>query len=224
MNNKAKLYVFEKKEIALIFVFMLLIAATAFMLGVRIGKNYSFHVAGITHEDRQRVKLLSEDEEKVRDIVESHSTQEVDVDDFNQQMHESLQKRIQEQLEKSENENSRSERVESSSALERSLLEDRELQERELEDTASQRHASIYTGKFTIQLGSYRKLSDAEDFARGFAVRGYDPIINEVDIPGRGTWYRVSLGVFDNSSQARSYIQNERELFQGQEYVIGRFD
>jgi hypothetical protein len=50
MDSKTKLYVFAKKEVGLIFIFMILIAITSFVLGVKIGKNYSLEMAGVTKE------------------------------------------------------------------------------------------------------------------------------------------------------------------------------
>ena len=81
-----------------------------------------------------------------------------------------------------------------------------------------------YRGKFTIQLGSYQSLRDAESFADGFRIRGYKPIINEVDIKKRGIWYRVSLGIFESVGKAKDYVLREKVLFKGQDYVIGKFD
>jgi cell division septation protein DedD len=81
-----------------------------------------------------------------------------------------------------------------------------------------------YRGKFTIQLGSYQSLDDAESFADGFRIRGYRPIINEVDIKKRGIWYRVSLGIFESVGKAKDYVIREKTLFKGQDYVIGRFN
>jgi cell division protein FtsN len=75
-------------------------------------------------------------------------------------------------------------------------------------------------GKFTIQLGSHRTLKEAEEFAEGFKARGYDPIINQIDIKGKGTWYRVSLGAFNTNEEAKSYIVREKTLFIGQDYTI----
>ena len=79
-------------------------------------------------------------------------------------------------------------------------------------------------GKFTIQLGSYQSINDAESFADGFRVRGYKVIVNEVELRGRGIWFRVSLGIFDSVSEAKSYVLREKVLFKGQDYVIGRFN
>lgn len=241
MSDKTKLYVFEKKEIALIFVFMLLIATTSFMLGVKIGKSYSYEAAGLTEEDRERIDLLSTQEELIQQMLQEEDLGPIDEDELNREMHETLRERIREQLERRGTEDSQSSAPSRDQAPAPDMspdesediigrYQDGQLdirpvdQGRESSDSVGERRASHYSGKFTIQLGSYRRQSDAEDFARGFAVRGYEPIINEVDIPNRGTWFRVSLGVFDTSTQAKRYIENERELFQGQDYVIGRFD
>ncbi len=51
-------------------------------------------------------------------------------------------------------------------------------------------------------------------------MRGYSPIINETTIDGKGTWYRVSLGLFGTVEEAKTYVKNEQSLFSGQDYVI----
>ncbi len=80
--------------------------------------------------------------------------------------------------------------------------------------------ANAQTGKYTIQLGSYATMDEAKQFAEGFTVRGYNPILNEVIIPEKGTWYRVSLGLFGSVADAKEYVKKEATLFQGQDYVI----
>ena len=72
-----------------------------------------------------------------------------------------------------------------------------------------------FIGKYTIQLGSYRTLDEAKNFAQGFLVRGYKPLVREVEVRGQGVWYRVSLGVFESISAATQYIQKESVLFGG---------
>jgi cell division protein FtsN len=81
-------------------------------------------------------------------------------------------------------------------------------------------HKDALSGKFTIQLGSHRTLKEAEDFAEGFKARGYDPIINQIDIKGKGTWYRVSLGAFNTMEEAKAYTAKEKTLFIGQDYTV----
>ena len=257
MSEKSKLYVFEKKEVALIFVFMILIAITAFMLGVKMGKSYSYQSSGLTEADRKKVELLSAQEENVNKVLESEKSQQAPADkqqdQLREQMHQKLQDKIREGLKEKPGSSSggqQEQRGGSSSSMggnsSSDIIQDYQQQkgpsassssskspseaskiasqEQRRKKKASAEQEKAYKGKYTIQLGSYRGRKDAEEFARGFTIRGYDPIINEVEIPGRGTWYRVSLGVFNSSTEAKEYIKKEEELFQGQDYVIGRFD
>ena len=73
--------------------------------------------------------------------------------------------------------------------------------------------------KYTIQLGAYQSNEDAIRFADGFRVRGYNPIISEIKVKNDRR-YRVGLGIFDNVLEAKSYIEKEESLFQGQDYII----
>ena len=76
MDENTKLYVFSKREVALIFLFMFLIALTSFVFGVKVGKSYSFDQSGLSPVDRQKVDLLSGQEELVNEVVEESKTQE----------------------------------------------------------------------------------------------------------------------------------------------------
>lgn len=200
MNENTKLYVFAKKEVALIFIFMVLIAISAFVLGVKIGKNYSYLQSGYTPEDRAKVELLSTQEEELNKAVDKR--EEVDPQKLKDETHKALEERLKEQIDKAPPQ------VEAPAPSEE----------------ATQVSGDDFTGKFTIQLGSHRSKSEAEEFANGFKYRGYNPIINEVEISGRGTWFRTSLGVFSSLEEAKAYIKKEQELFRGQDYVIGRFE
>ena len=202
MNENTKLYVFAKKEVALIFIFMVLIAVSAFVLGVKIGKNYSYLQSGYTPEDRAKVDMLSTQEEQLQDITDKRVP--VDPQQLKDETHKALEERLKEQLEKEE-----APKIEMKSPT---------------EESTTQVSGDDFDGKFTIQLGSHRSKKESEEFANGFKYRGYNPIINEVEISGRGTWYRTSLGVFSSIEEAKAYIKKEMELFRGQDYVIGRFE
>ncbi|MBK23154.1 MAG: hypothetical protein CME70_04035 [Halobacteriovorax sp.] len=202
MNENTKLYVFAKKEVALIFIFMVLIAISAFVLGVKIGKNYSYLQAGYTPEDRAKVDMLSGQEEQLNKTIEKR--EQVDPQKLKDETHKALEERLKQELEAPE-------KVEATPAADEG-------------NETTQVSGDDFAGKFTIQLGSHRSKSEAEEFANGFKYRGYNPIINEVDISGRGTWYRTSLGVFSSIEEAKAYIKKEMELFRGQDYVIGRFE
>jgi hypothetical protein len=70
IEDKSKLFVFDKKEVILIFVFVMVITVTAFTLGVRIGKGLSLKSAGYTNEDISKsVELKSVEEESAEKML-----------------------------------------------------------------------------------------------------------------------------------------------------------
>ncbi|MDH5581761.1 MAG: SPOR domain-containing protein [Bdellovibrionales bacterium] len=209
MEDKTNLFIFSKKEIALIFIFMILIAIVAFVFGVKIGKSISFEAAGYTQQDQQTVQLYSNIEEEAQQINQE-SLEQGETDKKDKTYNETY-KMLEEEVSKLDNNDGAKAEVEK--------VETKETSAPEFETTKSP-----YSEKFTIQLGSYEKVNDAQKFADGFRVRGYNPIINEVDLKGRGTWYRVSLGIFNTSNEAKDYIIQEKTLFEGQDYVIAKFD
>ncbi|MGZ3787922.1 MAG: SPOR domain-containing protein [Bacteriovorax sp.] len=207
MDSKTKLYVFAKKEVALIFIFMILIAITSFVLGVKIGKNYSLEMAGVTPEDQKKVvELLSKKEEQLEEIkknAESHTVESSDIE-------HKLQEKISAEF------GADNAHATTASATPATTHAPNMSTEPKHEVAAK----DGLSGKFTIQLGSHRTLKEAEDFAEGFKARGYDPIINQIEIKGKGTWYRVSLGAFNAQEEAKAYIAREKTLFLGQDYTI----
>lgn len=201
MDSKTKLYVFAKKEVALIFIFMILIAVTSFVLGVKIGKNYSLEMAGITKEDQKKVvELLSSKEEELSKIKANPESSSVESSDIEHK----LQEKISEEF--GTGKPAASEGAHANMSV--SPTKEKESEKDSL------------SGKFTIQLGSHRTLKEAESFAEGFRARGYNPIINQIEIKGKGTWYRVSLEAFNTAEEAKAYVGREKSLFVGQDYTI----
>ena len=200
MDSKTKLYVFAKKEVALIFIFMILIAVTSFVLGVKIGKNYSLEMAGITPEDQKKVvELLSNKEEELSRIKANPESSTVEVSDIEHKLQEKISEEFGGKPSATVPANNMGAAQEGPVAA-------------SIKDALS--------GKFTIQLGSHRTLKEAESFAEGFRARGYNPIINQIEIKGKGTWYRVSLEAFDTAEEAKAYVTKEKSLFMGQDYTI----
>ena len=224
MEDKTKFYIFDKKEIALIFVFMILASIITFILGVKFGLNYSYNSSGLTAEDRRVVELKSSTEEDVQDLQKKHMAKQINVDETYSQLKDEFDR-----LGEKDNSLKDSEPVEvledESPEKLHKIVEKVQVSENSEVNVLKSKDDMFYN-KYTIQLGSYRSLDEAKEFAGGFKVRGYDPIVNQVSIPSKGgVWYRVSLGIFDTSSDAKKYITEHHSLFQSHnDYVIGKFD
>jgi cell division protein FtsN len=199
MEENNKVIVFEKKEIILILIFIVVFIITSFTLGIRLGKKLSMKEAGVTEEDVKTVKLKSVVEEDAEATVAEESKL-TDEEKLKKLMDES-KTRLNDELDKFTSEEGTSSEAATTQAV----------------PAPTQ---SPMAGKYTIQLGSYNTVEEAKQFAEGFTVRGYNPIINEVKIPGKGNWYRVSLGLFDTVDAAKTYVREEQSLFSGQDHII----
>ena len=220
MDEKTKLFLFDWKEIALIFVFMIFIAITSFAIGIKIGKNISYTKSGYVPSDREKIEMKSIQEEKLEEIV-NKPTEEKDKDK-KLNTYQKLESEFN-RLDEKNNEamdNSEVDVIDQAKAPANPVAPETSAPAQEVQKSEQIPSGSQYAGKFTIQLASYDAMSDAEKFADGFRVRGYNPIINEVYLEGKGTWYRVSLGIFDTKVEARQYITENESLFKGQDFVI----
>lgn len=209
MEDQNKLFVFERKEVILIFVFIVLIAVIAFTLGVRTGKSLSLKADGYTKEDQAMIELKSVTEEKVDEILPEKKLGE----DESPLQQNSIDQRIKEEMKKlaEEGENNPAP-VEIEEPVENNTEEITEAPEA----------TNPYSGKYTVQLSAHKTQESAQEFADAFIIKGYDMIINEANIPGKGKWYRVSIGLFDTRQEALSYISDKKDLFQDREYTINQ--
>ncbi len=58
-------------------------------------------------------------------------------------------------------------------------------------------------GFYTIQLSSWRTRSKAESQAGRYREMGLEAYVQEAEIPGMGTWYRVRVGNYPSLSEAQ---------------------
>ena len=220
MDTKTKLYVFAKKEVALIFIFMILIAITSFIMGIKIGKKYTYEVAGITQSDQKKVvDLLSKNEEELADLKKNQDAHKVESTDIENKLQEKIAGEFGVTPAPHDNHDAHG-APDTHTVANMSTEVKHEAPAAAHETKPVKATHDELSGKMTIQLGSHRSLKEAEEFSEGFKARGYDPIINQIDIKGKGTWYRVSLGAFNNMEEAKSYIAKEKTLFIGQDYTI----
>lgn len=58
---------------------------------------------------------------------------------------------------------------------------------------------------YTVQIGSFKTEKDAQKITQAFKAKGYPVFTKRVDIPGKGAWHRVRIGVFETKEEARLY-------------------
>lgn len=213
MNEKTKLIVFAKKEVFLLLAFFVLSIFISFTFGFRLGKDYSFLTSPLSEQDKRSVddaaqmKAVEEENVEKQQLEAQQNTipQEEVGNTVTKDTNDMMVKRLQEELNQTD--------APADAAMEEDDFEGVD----ENVETVSRDELG---GKYTIQVGSFRSLLEAEEFAKGFQVRGYNPIIEKADLKEKGVRFRVSLGAFDNVAEAREYISKEKTLFLSQDYHI----
>ncbi|MFO0666516.1 MAG: SPOR domain-containing protein [Polyangiaceae bacterium] len=71
-------------------------------------------------------------------------------------------------------------------------------------------------GGYQLQVSSFRTQKEASQFADNLRARGHKAYVQQADVPGRGTWFRVRVGPFATQHAAMSY----RSTFEGKEHVV----
>ena len=57
------------------------------------------------------------------------------------------------------------------------------------------------TDSLYLQLGSFQKPADAENLKAKLTITGFDALVQEVDIPNKGTMHRVRVGPFASATE-----------------------
>jgi len=69
------------------------------------------------------------------------------------------------------------------------------------------------SARYSIQVGSYPELPEANGIVEKWKKLGYPAYMMIADIPDRGRWYRVRIGGFNSKDEASGYLSdlNKRE-------------
>ncbi len=63
-------------------------------------------------------------------------------------------------------------------------------------------------GQYTVQIGASRREEEAKKLVKKLLSKGYPAFIKTAEIPGKGTWYRIRVGVFKTREEAEVYRDN----------------
>lgn len=81
---------------------------------------------------------------------------------------------------------------------------------------------SRYTGQYTIVLGEFLDIEDANLFAQAFKERGYRPFLQKKSKMGLDR-IRVSIGNFPQKKQALEFLKKNQSIFPSKKYKLDQF-
>lgn len=77
------------------------------------------------------------------------------------------------------------------------------------------------TDSFTVQLASFKDLTSAKKFAARFRGLKHKATIREVELSGKGRWYRVQVGKLASREEATALANDLAQKYQLHAFVIG---
>ena len=77
------------------------------------------------------------------------------------------------------------------------------------------------TNLFTVQLASFKDLTSAKKFATRFRGLKHKATIREVELSGKGRWYRVQVGKLASREEATALANRLAKKYQLNAFVIG---
>ena len=77
------------------------------------------------------------------------------------------------------------------------------------------------TDRFTVQLASFKDLTSAKKFAARFRGLKHKATIREVELSGKGRWYRVQVGKLASREEATALANHLAKKYQLHAFVIG---
>lgn len=195
-QQKQKVFVYDRKEVLVLGMITVVVAAFAFTLGIHLGKRVAPPPPPTAAADAESVATAGDSVPNRAEIQEQAKGLIENAD-------ESVEQDLRE-------------------AVEKEGLKLAKKRQVELPQTTINHNAGATTPKhtaaqFLIQVGSFPTLAEAETLMKTVEAHQLKPFIQKVDRKGQGHWFRVCLGPFDEnkaaetagkSYQAKNWIQS----------------
>lgn len=73
---------------------------------------------------------------------------------------------------------------------------------------------------FSLQIGSFQEATSAQELVRQYQARGYSPKIKTLELPSKGTWYKVYIGSYSNREEADSARADVAAKYKGAPLIV----
>ncbi len=207
---KQKIFIYDRREVAVLILLGVMVAVFSFTLGVHLGKKVDEASApNLAKKDTQTLPAETIDDTVPSRLEMSEEAKEVQgaIDDsLNQVLHDEVA-RTGVQLEKYTPTKLPSQtQSKNQGATTGPRSEDQVKKEAKPADGVKKAiliHRPAPQGKYTLQVGSFPSATEALDKLQKLEKKGEKTVfVREAKIEGRGKWYRVYLGGFPSKQEA----------------------
>jgi cell division septation protein DedD len=193
MDQKQRLFIYDRKEMIVLVLLSVMVALFAFTLGVHLGKNIGHAERVGANPSGSTPAATVPDEVPNRQDLTEQAPGAPDVVD------ENLSRALHDEVAKTGIKLDHPRPVELPET-QKKTAQDAPLA---LESIAAAKRPSP-SGHYTLQVGSHQKLNEAKDQVDALEALGLRPFLRAVDLETKGRWYRVYLGGFVSREDADS--------------------
>lgn len=222
METKNDILLFNKKEVSVIIVLLALVAIFSFTLGIKLGQKLNNSKVDVDQSHTEAP--LSAVEQETEHEVDAHAAPITA-----KEKHEQDQAAVEEAIEKAKqslDHEVQALKAGSGKAVPMSFPnEKKEEQYKNNKVHSTTGHAEknptkLAAGKYTLQVGSHRTIEEANAQVKELRDKGFDSFYLGVEIPGKGTWYRVGIGMYPTKEMAESSANNLKKTKEMPTFII----
>lgn len=235
MSKRSSLWVYDKKEMIVLVLLGGLVAAFAFTLGVHLGKRLYPKAADAAHGDGHVVPTQEEADPTRQEVSEAAAGNEAaaqeamtealrnEVSRTGLKLDEPKQVKLPEETAAEKKTEQKTEHAPAKKAAVRH--EPKAEEHAQAEQTAAPvEKQAAGPEKYALQVGSYKTANEAATLVNELQAHSLEPWVQEVNLPGKGKWYRVYLGRFASKVEAEQMgtrYQNQHII---QSFVLALLD
>lgn len=224
MDQKRRLFIYDRKEVGVLILLGVGVALFAFTLGVHLGKQV-VPKAIETAAEAKPIEPLTAAQEQAPSRTEISQ----EVKNVPGAVDETLDQSLRDEIAKTGLQVEKPRQVELPEKLRKKDTTAPEVGA--TDHTVSQAPAvavkttpvtSSSASRYTLQVGSYPSLRDAEPELLKLNENGLRAEVREVEITGKGKWYRLFVGQFDTVKDADKAGKNFRKERRIADFVVVR--
>lgn len=206
MEPKTELLVFNKKEVSVIVVLLVLVALFSFTLGLKMGKMLGSGPQSEHHTEEAPLAAHQPEaagaEHAAPATEHSEHSEHGDAHEAAKEVEsaETIKKKVED---KTDDHASGAEDHADAEFAHETKTENVHVTKPVPMALPKEKKSEAFDGpRYTLQVGSHRTVAEAAEQVSAIKRSGLDAFYIEAKVPGKGTWYRVGIGLFTNKEVA----------------------
>ncbi len=205
MDKKQTLFIYDRREIIVLFLLGIILILFTFTLGLHFGKRISAKRLTSSTQEISPIESLIEPTPPLQDLINQAENAQQNVEDIlDQNLHDEVI-RTQTHL-----------KIPYQTQLPEHTLSTAK-GATTLESLETQLEAPT---QFTLQVGSYPSFSEAKKQLSFIQLSNLKAFLKEATIEGKGKWYRIYVGAFQSRSEAQQIAEKYKQEHKISSYII----